>query len=93
MGLATTGTAQQVRETIRFRETIELSSDHRIRRLVESAIDDSGYPYLRYISVSADRGCVVLQGKVPSYFAKQLAQTAAMNCEGVTSIQNELFVN
>jgi osmotically-inducible protein OsmY len=80
-------------ETKRPTESAETKFDRHIRQSVDAAIRKSGYPYWNEISISAIRGRVVLRGKVPSYYAKQLAQTAAMSCEGVSSIQNDLCVN
>jgi osmotically-inducible protein OsmY len=71
----------------------ESERDRQIRRLIEDKIRMAGHPSLNFISVSASRGRVRLVGKVPSYYSKQLAQTAAMAVSGVTSIQNDLLVH
>jgi osmotically-inducible protein OsmY len=71
---------------------IESRIDWRVRENVERAIRDRGYPTLQYVTVFADRGRVILRGKVPNYYSKQLAQTAAMRVAGVRSIQNEVVV-
>jgi len=61
-------------------------------KAVGLALQASGYSALRTIEVSADRGVVVLKGRVPSYFQKQLAQTAAQRENGGRRISNELQV-
>ena len=52
-----------------------------------------GYSALRQVHVSSRGGCVYLEGQVPSYYLKQLAQVTALRAEGVTWICNELAVS
>jgi osmotically-inducible protein OsmY len=47
---------------------------------------------LRNIRVAAQFGQVVLEGEVPTYYAKQVAQHAAMSVAGVARVYNELVV-
>jgi osmotically-inducible protein OsmY len=48
---------------------------------------------LRAVRVAAQNGQVFLAGEVPTYYAKQLAQHAAMSVEGVQRVHNELVVD
>ncbi len=52
----------------------------------------SGHLRLRSVKVAEDHGSVVLSGRVPSFYLKQLAQSIAVTVPGVGAIQNELTV-
>lgn len=56
------------------------------------ALDRTGYGWLRRVAVAAEGGSVVLQGRVPSYYLKQLAQEAVLAVPGVEVLRNELQV-
>ena len=61
----------------------------RVRRELES----SGYAQLRAVEVSATgAGCIHLDGRVQSFYLKQLAQATALGIEGVHSVDNHLQV-
>ncbi len=62
--------------------------ESRVRRVLASSV----YAVLRRIRVSARGGCVYLEGCVPSYYFKQMAQVIALRAVGVTWICNELVV-
>jgi osmotically-inducible protein OsmY len=59
---------------------------------VEWALRGTGYPPLRAVAVSVCGPLVILQGRVPSYYMKQLAQTVAMEVGGVHDLRNDLHV-
>jgi osmotically-inducible protein OsmY len=59
---------------------------------VERALRATGYPPLRVVEVSVSGPLTILQGRVPSYYMKQLAQAAAMGVPGVRELRNELCV-
>ena len=59
---------------------------------VEQALRASGYSALRGVDVVAISGVVFLQGCVPSYHMKQVAQAAVMSMPGVCEVRNELDV-
>jgi osmotically-inducible protein OsmY len=47
----------------------------------------------RNVAIAANgRGAVVLQGQVPTYYHKQLAQSVALSVAGVTSLENQITV-
>jgi osmotically-inducible protein OsmY len=59
---------------------------------VVQALRASGHPTLRTLEVTACRQLVILKGRVPSYYVKQLAQVVAMEVVGVQDLLNELQV-
>ena len=59
---------------------------------VRSALAQTRHGWLQRVVVAGEGGRVVLRGKVPSYYLKQMAQTAAMTVQGVEVLQNELQV-
>jgi osmotically-inducible protein OsmY len=66
--------------------------DLSLAQRVERALRATGYPPLRAVNVSACGRLVILQGRVPSYYLKQLAQAAAMDVAGAGELRNELEV-
>jgi osmotically-inducible protein OsmY len=60
---------------------------------VKEALRQTGYAALRAVRVFTDGQVLVLQGRVPSYHLKQVAQTAAMDVAGVREMHNELEVS
>jgi osmotically-inducible protein OsmY len=59
---------------------------------VRSALRSTGHAPLRDLDVEICRGVVVLWGRVPTYYQKQLAQVTAQQVEGVRAIANGLEV-
>ena len=59
---------------------------------VERALRATGYGPLRGIEVSVDARLVILGGRVPSYYLKQVAQTTALAVPGVRHLRNDLDV-
>lgn len=59
---------------------------------IDEALRATGYPNLRGLSISGAEGLVILRGKVPTYYLKQVAQTIVLKVVGVTELQNELEV-
>jgi osmotically-inducible protein OsmY len=59
---------------------------------VERALGATGYPPLRAVGASVCGRLVILQGRVPSYYLKQLAQATAMNVPGVRELRNDVEV-
>lgn len=64
----------------------------RLAEAVARAMRGTGYPALRDIGIDSDRGVVRLQGCVPSYHQKQLAQATAQRVTGVRAIDNRIEV-
>ena len=65
------------------------------RRLSEQIIQvlrATGYLPLRDLDIFAAEGFVILRGRVPSYYLKQVAQAAVLALPGVDAVCNELDV-
>lgn len=52
----------------------------------------SSHRELRWVDCEYRHGTLVLRGRLPSYFHKQLAQEAVGNLEGVEEVCNEIEV-
>lgn len=50
------------------------------------------YPALQRVTCELYEGVLVLRGRVPSFYQKQLAQAIAAQCAGVEEIVNKLEV-
>jgi osmotically-inducible protein OsmY len=59
---------------------------------VRSALAETGHGWLQRVVVAIEGGSVVLRGKVPSFYLKQMAQTTVMAVPGVEVMRNELQV-
>jgi osmotically-inducible protein OsmY len=59
---------------------------------VERALRATGYGPLRGVEVSVRSRLVILGGRVPSYYLKQVAQTTAQAVPGVHQVCNNLEV-
>lgn len=59
---------------------------------VADQLVSSGRTRLRDVEVHEEAGAVVLRGRVPSFYLKQVAQTLARSVHGVTTIRNEMIV-
>ena len=59
---------------------------------VERALRATGYGPLRGVRVAALARLVILGGRVPSYYLKQVAQTTALAVPGTRQLRNDLDV-
>jgi osmotically-inducible protein OsmY len=66
--------------------------DRSICENVHRALRESGYAPLREIQCDVSDGVVELTGSVPSFYVKQLAQTAVLRLEQIRGINNRLRV-
>ena len=66
--------------------------DVRLAIRVEMVLRATGHRALCNAEVTVQERVVTLTGRVPSYFLKQLAQTAAGGVTGIERIQNDLAV-
>lgn len=66
--------------------------DESVSREAESRLRDSSHLFLRHVRCDYDQGRLQLEGKVPSFYLKQLAQSIVQNVEGVERIDNRLTV-
>jgi osmotically-inducible protein OsmY len=66
--------------------------DGSIRETVNRVLQETGYAPLRAIQCEVSDGVVELTGSVPSFYVKQLAQTAVLRLEQIRGINNRLRV-
>ncbi len=66
--------------------------DLRLAERVGRALRATGYGPLRDVEVTARARLVVLRGRVPSYYMKQVAQTIALAVAGAQDVRNHLDV-
>lgn len=66
--------------------------DQQLVAQVKRVLKTSGYVPLSQVRVLAERGEVCLEGEVPTYFMKQLAQTHVLPIEGVRRLKNDISV-
>jgi osmotically-inducible protein OsmY len=70
----------------------ESLDDLRLAERVERALHASAYAALRGVRITVHARAVILAGRVPSYYLKQVAQTLALAVPGILQIQNGLEV-
>jgi osmotically-inducible protein OsmY len=63
-----------------------------ISSIAESRLRASSHTALRGISCKADQGVLVLEGRLSTFFQKQLAQEIVANIEGVVQVVNQIEV-
>jgi hypothetical protein len=66
--------------------------DHCLTERVERALRATGYGALHTVRVSVDARVIILQGRVSSYYMKQIAQATALAIPGAHQIRNGLDV-
>lgn len=66
--------------------------DQEICNRISQTLQASGYQSLASIDISSVAGHVRFQGRVPSYYLKQVAQQSVIGMEDVESIDNDLTV-
>ena len=67
-------------------------TDDLIVDLVHQALYASGYGQLRRLQAYCDHGRVTLQGRLPTYHLKQVAQSLIDSVPGVRDIDNDVSV-
>ena len=55
-------------------------------------LQKSPYGIVRGVSCEYDGGVLVLKGRLPSYYHKQVAQEAVVDLHGVQQVHNEIEV-
>ena len=74
-------------------ETNRGGLDVDIEEAVRIRLQHSPYRAIRRVTCEYDEGVLILQGRVPTYHYKQLAQTAVAEIEGIVRIVNEIEVD
>jgi osmotically-inducible protein OsmY len=59
---------------------------------VRKAFHQTGHVALRRVELGLDQDCVRIQGVVPSYYLKQMAQVVAIKVDGINRVENDLRV-
>lgn len=75
-----------------LREPTDDGQDLDLVERVELALRMTGYGPLRGLAVFALAGVVRLEGRVPSYHLKQVAQAMALGVPGTCRVKNNLEV-
>ncbi|HLW64668.1 MAG TPA: BON domain-containing protein [Gemmataceae bacterium] len=70
----------------------ETLQDHHLAEAIARALYATGHRTLAEVRVTAGGGSITLQGRVPSYFLKQLAQEIAKQAGDVQSVHNQILV-
>jgi osmotically-inducible protein OsmY len=70
----------------------ESQEDLRLAERVARALRATGYGPLRDLEVTVQARLVILGGRVPSYYLKQVAQTTALAVPGAHQVRNDLAV-
>jgi len=81
-----------VLSTIQRRSCRKDNSEEVVRK-VRGALQRNPYPLLRKLFFEYEGGVVVLRGRLPNYYHKQLAQEAVRGIDGVTHVVNEIEVS
>jgi osmotically-inducible protein OsmY len=68
------------------------TTDEQIVDAAYFALNCSGYGQLRNVLVDCINGRVILRGRVPTYYLKQVAQSTICRINGVCGIDNDLQV-
>jgi len=68
------------------------TADRRLSEQIIHFLRATGYLPLGDLRVFATDGFVILQGRVPSYYLKQVAQSAIRGLPGVVGVCNEIDV-
>lgn len=58
----------------------------------EGRLGQSSHLFLRHIECHVEEGALYLEGKVPSFYLKQAAQSLLQSVEGVDRVVNRLEV-
>lgn len=66
--------------------------DETVSQAAESRLRGSSHLFLRHVRCGYDQGRLQLEGKVPSFYLKQLAQSLVQGVQGVERVDNRLTV-
>lgn len=71
----------------------EACPDTLLMNEVASRFQSCGHPSLRRLEVSVAVDAVTLQGTLPSFYLKQMAQALAKSVDGVARVVNDTVVH
>ena len=72
--------------------TLETSPSCAIAEIAEARFRANSHTSLRGIACKVERGVIVLEGHLSTFFQKQLAQEIVANIEGVVQVVNQIEV-
>lgn len=72
--------------------SVVISAPARIESIVQSRLRGSPYPSIQRLNCDFVDGRVVLRGRVPSFFEKQVAQESIADLDGIDQIINGVEV-
>ncbi len=61
-------------------------ADHELLQQVKSSLHHQGYRSSRTLEIQIERGTAVLQGRVPTFYMRQIAVECVKRVNGVTQI-------
>lgn len=76
----------------RITPTSVVTGDADILSAASAALHHTGYAQLRAVKLYCHSGRIILQGRIPTYFLKQLAQEVLRHVPNVREIDNDLHV-
>lgn len=77
----------------RFPEPMTGERLEQTRALISGQLRESRYPTLRNVQCEIQGDAIVLQGRVPTFYAKQVAQELLRSVEPSVRIDNQLEVS
>lgn len=69
-----------------------ITNDDDLKRRIVNFLGQRQIPALRHVEVTVDEGTVVIQGKVSSFYEKQLCLNCCQRVAGVVSIDDQVMV-
>lgn len=67
-------------------------ADRELLQQVKSSFHDRGYRSIRTLEIQIERGTAVLQGRVPTFYMRQIAVECVKRLTGVTQIIDRIDV-
>jgi osmotically-inducible protein OsmY len=64
----------------------------RVEELAECRLREAAHSFARCVSCEYREECLILRGQVPTYYLKQVAQTAVARIPGVQKVDNQIEV-
>lgn len=94
MSATRTGSIQERQQvpSIRVHGQVPVATSSTTADLARSRLYDSGWHGLKQVSCEEHEGAVVLRGRVPTFYLKQLAQVLAAQAPGVEELINRIEV-
>jgi osmotically-inducible protein OsmY len=77
---------------LQLNEYAESPASFPLAETVRIALGKTGHSRMQCVAVTFESGTLVLQGRVPSYYLKQLAQETVQGLPGIHAVRNELQV-